>query len=102
MLNDSDNVTEDKLYYLVTRVYRGGGFTKDYLYLKGFKAVLEMQAQDVKLDNLFLGKTSHSHLTILNEMVDRGILQQPRYRCEAFEHPTEMDPILKYLTNSLK
>ncbi len=102
MLKDTYNVNEDKLYYLVTRVYRGGGFTKDYLYLKGFKAVLEMQAQDVKLDNLFLGKTSHSHLTILNEMVDRGILQQPRYRCEAFEHPTEMDPILKYLTNSLK
>ena len=24
--------------------------------------------------------------------LDRGILQQPRYRCEAFEHPTEMDP----------
>lgn len=102
MLKDTYQVNEDKLYYLVTRVYRGGGFTKDYLYLKGFQRVLAMRDQAVKLDNLFIGKTSHSHLTILNELVDRGILIPPRYRCEAFEHPIEMDPILKYLTSSLK
>jgi len=54
------------------------------------------------LDNLFLGKTTHTHLTILNELVDRGILNAPTYRCHSFEEPVEMDPILKYLTDSLK
>ena len=101
-LRDEHQVNEDKLYYLVTRVYRGGGFTKDFLYLKGFKRVLDMQDRGVKLDNLFLGKTTHTHLTILNELVDRKILNPPTYRCHAFEHPQEMGPILKYLTNSLK
>lgn len=101
-LKDEHNVNEDKLFYLVTRVYRGGGFTKDFLYLKGFRKVLDMQARDVKLDNLFLGKTTHTHLTILNELVDRKILNPPKYKCYSFEHPVEMDPILKYLTTSLK
>lgn len=101
-LKDEHKVETDKLYYLVTRVYRGGGFTKDYLYLKGFRKVLEMQDRGEKLNNLFLGKTTHTHLTILNELVDRGILKAPKYKCESFENPVEMDPILKYLTNSLK
>lgn len=73
-----------------------------YLYLKGFRKILEMKGRDVNLDNLFLGKTTHTHLTILNELVDRGILNAPTYRCHSFEEPVEMDPILKYLTDSLK
>ena len=101
-LKDEHKVESEKLFYLVTRVYRGGGFTKDYLYLKGFRKVLEMQDRGVKLDNLFLGKTTHTHLTILNELVDRGILNAPKYKCNSFENRVEMDPILKYLTNSLK
>ena len=101
-LREEHQVDEDKLFYLVTRVYRGGGFTKDYLYLKGFKKVLDMRERDVNMNNLFLGKTTHTHLTILNELVDRKILNPPKYRCHAFEHPVPMDPILKYLTESLK
>lgn len=101
-LRDEHKVNDEKLFYLVTRVYRGGGFTKDYLYLKGFRKVLDMQANGVKLDNLFLGKTTHTHLTILNELVDRKILNRPTYRCHAFESPVALDPILQYLTNSLK
>jgi len=101
-LKDEYDVDENKLFYLVTRVYRGGGFTKDYLYLKGFRKILEMKGRGVNLDNLFLGKTTHTHLTILNELVDRGILNAPTYRCHSFEEPVEMDPILKYLTDSLK
>ncbi|MEX2596138.1 MAG: flavohemoglobin expression-modulating QEGLA motif protein [Salibacteraceae bacterium] len=102
MLRDTHQVSDEKLFYLTTRVYRGGGFTKDYLYLRGFRKVLDMRDRGVKLDNLFLGKTTHTHLTILNELVDRGILNKPKYQCHAFMHPLEMDPILKYLTNSLK
>lgn len=95
-------VDPDKLYYLVTRVYRGGGFTKDYLYMRGFRRVLQMTSRETKLDNLFLGKTNHHYLPVLNELVDRGILNKPKYKCFAFEHPVQQDPIMTYLTEGIK
>lgn len=92
----------DKLFYLVARVYRGGGFTKDFLYLRGFRRVLQMVSKNETLNNLFLGKTMHNYLPILNELVDRGILNGIKYKCPVFDHPSPSSPILKYLTDSLK
>ena len=102
MLLDEFSPDENMLYYLVTRVYRGGGFTKDYLYLRGFRKMLAYQEEGVKMDNLFLGKTTHRYLPLLNELVDRGILNPPKYRCNAFVNPEKIDPILKYLTDSIR
>ena len=92
----------NKLFYLVTRVYRGGGFTKDYLYLRGFRKILQMKERGVKLDNLFLGKTSHNYLGILNEMVDRKILNPPEYGVNILHEGINSNEILKYLSNCIK
>lgn len=100
-LNDIGQMSSEKLFYLVTRVYRGGGFTKDYLYLSGFRRVLELSKQGANINNLLLGKTNDSYLPVLNELVDRGILNKPQYFCRSFEEPNEVDPILKYLTDSI-
>lgn len=101
-LYEGGHVNPDKLYYLVARVYRGGGFTKDYLYLRGFRRILQMEEKGINLDNLFLGKTTHTYITRLNELVDRGILNKPAYKCLSFQKPKSYDPILRYLTESIK
>ncbi len=95
------DVRPEQLFYIVARVYRGGGFTKDFLYLRGFRRMLQLQAKGTKLDNLFLGKTTHGYLPILNELVDRGILLKPKFRPLNFDKPVEVDAILKYLTNGI-
>ena len=101
-LNSTNTLTQDKLYYLVARVFRGGGFTKDYLYLNGFRSILRLEGSAVPTNNLFLGKTSHAYLSLLNELVDRGILDKPRYACNSFTNQKPYDPILKYLTENMK
>lgn len=101
LLKETKSISDEKLYYLVTRVYRGGGFTKDFLYLSGFRRILRLESNGINLDNLFLGKTSESYLSLLNELVDRGYLNKPQYKCASFEHPQPYDTILQYLTNSL-
>jgi len=102
MLLEEFNPDQDMLYYLVTRVYRGGGFTKDYLYLRGFRKMLGFQEEGVNIENLFLGKTAHQYLPLLNELVDRGILTPPKYRSNAFVNPEIIDPTLRYITNSIR
>lgn len=101
-LSEKSTMNHDKLYYLVARIYRGGGFTKDYLYLNGFRKMLRLEDSGISSDNLFLGKTSHSYLPLLNEFVDRGILNKPKYKCDSFVNPKAYSPILKYLTENMK
>jgi hypothetical protein len=39
---------------------------------------------------------------LLNEFVDRGILEKPRYFCNSFSDPKPYGSILKYLTGNMK
>jgi Uncharacterized protein conserved in bacteria len=42
-LHEHYNMAPENAFYLTTRVYRGGGFTKDALYLKGLKTILKLR-----------------------------------------------------------
>ena len=66
----------DFAFTLTTRVYRGGGFTKDYLYLSGFRDIVEL-AKTQPLDNLLVGKTGLLDFAITNEVVERGLVNKP-------------------------
>lgn len=67
-----------KTAYLITaRVFRGGGFAKDAIYLRGFKTVLDMLAAGQALDPFWFGKIDTRHLGIVNELAERGILHRP-------------------------
>lgn len=101
-LHETYQTDPNKLFYLVTRVYRGGGFTKDFLYLRGFRKILQMMEKGIKLDNLFLGKTSHNYLNVLNEMVDRKILNPPEFGANVLTDEIKSSEILKYLSNCIK
>ncbi|MCL1051466.1 DUF1704 domain-containing protein [Shewanella abyssi] len=61
---------------LTSRVYRGGGFTKDVLYLKGFRDIVNL-SKTMPLDNLREGKAGLLDLPIISEMVERNMLENP-------------------------
>lgn len=98
-LTDELQLERDDAFIITTRVYRGGGFTKDYVYLKGFLAMLDLSKQR-SLDNLMIGKCSHRYLDLIDELVERGWLTQPRHRIP--QHQGDIEPTLAYLIRSLK
>lgn len=65
------------------RVVRGGGLTKDAVYLRGFARVLERLASGVQLTELLVGKIALDRWTVIEELRWREILQPahlaPRY-----------------------
>lgn len=65
-------------YTVTMRVFRGGGFTKDALYLRGLIDVLNYLEQDRDLDKLFIGKIALNHIDIASELLWRRILKPPR------------------------
>lgn len=98
-LNDELKLDKESAFSLATRVYRGGGFTKDHLYLKGFLQALQTEKQR-SIDNMFVGKCSFRYHDLLDELMSRGWLTPPTFKPTKSEH-TGSDPILDYLIDSL-
>ncbi len=101
-LMDTGFLNEDTAFYMTARIYRGGGFTKDYLYLKGFRYILNYYNQGNSLDNLLLGKVSLTYIDTLNELVERKILLPAKYKTRAFTNPAVLNPIMKYLIHAIR
>ncbi|WP_026998525.1 flavohemoglobin expression-modulating QEGLA motif protein [Eisenibacter elegans] len=102
-LHEEHKMEADKAYYLTTRVYRGGGFTKDYLYLKGFKELLNHFEAGKSLDNLLVGKTNIRYIETINEMVERQLILPPTYKTLPFVTPQKPEnPVLNYLVGALQ
>jgi len=64
-------------FTVAMRIYRGGGLTKDAVYLRGLCQILEYLGKGGKLDPLFVGKIAAQHIPIVRELLWRRVLQQP-------------------------
>lgn len=68
-----------RVAFLTTlRAYRGGGSTKDIVYLRGLRDLLVHLGRGLPLDRLFVGKISFFHLPDIEELAGRGVVQPPR------------------------
>ncbi len=104
MLVDEHGMDVDEAFFLCARAYRGGGFTKDHLYLQGFRKVLRMWRRGEDLSPLLLGKCSLEWEEVLREMIERELLVAPVHRPRAFEAPSRdaNDPIYDYIVKGIR
>ena len=70
-------------YNITMRVYRGGGLTKDAVYLRGLEAILRYVQKGGDLNPLLVGKMAIEHIPIIKELQYRNVLKPapivPRY-----------------------
>ena len=92
---------DDEAFTITARAYRGGGFTKDFLYLRGLKdAIQAYKTED--LTSLFIGKTGFEFKPLLDELIERGILKAPSYMPKALEIEADIDPVMDFMLNSIR
>ena len=65
---------------IAIRVVVGGGSVKDAIYLRGIKRILESLAEGGSLDVLFVGKLALDHIPLIQDLLDRGVLNPPWVR----------------------
>lgn len=104
MLVDEHGMDVDQAFFLCARAYRGGGFTKDHLYLRGFRKVLRMWRRGEDLSPLLIGKCSLEWEEVLREMIERELLLPPRHMPMAFVAPSldRNDPIYDYIVTGIR
>lgn len=90
LLVDRYHFTEEISFHICTRVYRGGGFTKDALYLKGLMSIITYIREGRDLSPLLIGKIREDYIPIVEELTQRGLLNnpilKPRYLAEPYLH----------------
>jgi uncharacterized protein (TIGR02421 family) len=70
-----------KTAWIITiRVVVAGGSVKDAIYLRGITRLLEALAEGVSLDTLFVGKLALDHIPLIQDLLDREVLQAPWVR----------------------
>jgi uncharacterized protein (TIGR02421 family) len=100
-LHEEQHLTPDEAFKLAVRVHRGGGFTKDYLYLNGIcQALHTVRKQNLR--NLYVGKTGFDYLNIINEMVERQWVSEPQFYPQFLQQPVEGSAVLEYLISCIK
>ena len=67
-------------YTITMRTYRGGGLTKDMVYLRGLMEMLDYLRSGGALEPLFVGKIATDHIPLIQELRLRQILTTPPLR----------------------
>jgi len=100
-LTDDFGLSREDAFSLTVRVYRGGGFTKDYLYLTGLRKAMKLYQSGMDMQPLFVGKTSIPFFDTLKEMLGREVVSGPVHLPRAWGMNVENNPIMNYLLKSV-
>jgi uncharacterized protein (TIGR02421 family) len=79
--------TQRAAFTITTRVYRGGGLTKDAMYLRGLVSILDYMAEGLDFGRLFLGKYGIKHIPVVDELLMRRVLSLPHVLPRYLERP---------------
>lgn len=83
--------TARSAFQITLRVFRGGGFVKDYIYLSGLQAVLNFLSAGGEMERLYIGKIALKHLGIIEELRAREVLRAAPLLPRFLERPECLD-----------
>ena len=66
-------------FSVAMRVFRGGGLTKDAIYLRGLRALLAYLKQGGAIEPLLAGKIAFEQITLVEELLHREVLKAPAF-----------------------
>lgn len=97
-LHDQYAFNQKTAYTIAMRVYRGGGYTKDAVYLRGLKELLSYLAGGAELEPLLVGKISHEQLPLVEELSWRKVLRPGVLRPRYLENPMAQQRLARLRT----
>ena len=87
LLAETHGFPRETAFDVACRVHRGGGLTKDVVYLRGLLAVLRYLGEGGDLAPLLVGKVALRHVPVVQGLLERGALRPPRFRPRVSETP---------------
>jgi uncharacterized protein (TIGR02421 family) len=86
-LHDEHGFDARTAFAITTRVFRGGGLTKDAIYLIGLVKLLTYLEKGGLVDRLFVGKINLDHVKLIEDLEWREVLRPPVLRPRYLDLP---------------
>ena len=77
LLHETHGLPTDEAFDVAIRALRGGGLTKDAVYLDGLRELLDYLRGGGALEPLFVGKFALSHRVLLDQLANEGWVAPP-------------------------
>lgn len=86
-LSDQWGFHEREAFRITVRMFQGGGFLKDIIYLDGLVKLRSHLMEGGDLPLLLAGKFGLKHISLIAEFMERGILRPPALLPKYLTHP---------------
>ncbi|MEZ4840045.1 MAG: DUF1704 domain-containing protein [Flavobacteriaceae bacterium] len=102
MLVNLYNLDKEEAFYITVRAHRGGGFTKDHLYLTGLKKVYDYYKQGKDLSLLLTGKVSIEYIKEISHLIDKKNAIFSKHITSSFSNNKNSNKTIDFILNNLK
>ena len=102
MLHNNYDLNRDEAFYITVRTHRGGGFTKDYLYLTGLKKTYDYYQKGHNLNLLLTGKVSLEQLDNIKYLISKGYAVPAKHITDSFTENNNSNKTVDFILKSLK
>ncbi len=102
LIHGQYKLNRDEAFGITLRAHRGGGFTKDRLYLSGLRKIYKRYQNEEPMDILFTGKVSLDYEEQMNHLRQLGLIQSITHKSLSFEQKRNTNKALDFILNNLK
>ncbi len=102
MLHNNYDLNKNSAYYITVRAHRGGGLTKDYLYLTGLKKVYNYYKAGKDLSLLLTGKVSFEQIDNIKYLMDKGLAIPSKHYTDSFLKNENTNETVDFILENLK
>ena len=95
-------LSRDHAFKLVTPLYRGGGFTKDRLYLPGFIELIKQHPNEETMNWLLAGKTASDYQHMMPILEQQGLMNPNAFQSTTFNSAKPLNKEVAQLLQRLK
>ncbi|WP_417443724.1 flavohemoglobin expression-modulating QEGLA motif protein [Joostella sp.] len=102
LLHNQYKLDRDKAFIITLRIHRGGGFTKDYLYLTGLKKIYEYYNSGNSLSPLLTGKVSLDKVQSIQKLQDLGLASKSIHITDSYADNQNQNSSIDFILKNLK
>ncbi len=102
LIHNQYKLNRNDAFAITLRAHRGGGFTKDRLYLSGLRKIYKRYQKEAAMDNLLTGKVSLDYEDAIKALYKKGLALKITHRNHAYRQNLNADKTLEFILNNLK
>lgn len=95
-------LNRDDAWSICLRAHRGGGFTKDRLYLSGLRKIYKRYQKGESMDTLLTGKVSLQYENQIEHLQSLGLASTITHQNIAYQENKNKSEIVDFILNNLK